>query len=378
MNDTRAQKMIRRRRALRRRRIVAAGLAAALLIALATVAVVTLYHRPQGAKKPPTSGKPAFTLTLDTSASADATVTPRSIPITGGKLSVDRLPFATAPGLRFIGWYTGPAGDTAAQLIDNTMLSQIATNTSTTLYARFETHPTGVDRSVHGLPILMYHDFYDPAKGEQADPAEKGNMLNLDSFAEQLDYLKKENYYFPSWEEVYAYVKGDIRLPDKSVVLTSDDGRPDVFDKAYPLLVQKQARMTSFVIGSMAVDNKLDLSKIDPRYLDIRSHTYGLHHRDSVAAGGRITHVDFATIAADVKEESAVVPQRFVMAYPYGQQDVDFNAATEAALQKLGFSLAVSTNKGLVYPGQDPMALHRRGVFEPTSLAQFKILLSAE
>ncbi|MCL2333048.1 MAG: polysaccharide deacetylase family protein, partial [Actinomycetia bacterium] len=374
---SRMQNRVRRRKGLKRQRITLIVIAAALLLAGVTGAGVRLWrssHRAPAVAtaarptKAPAKKAPVYAVTFDTSASSEASVTPRSIKIAGAKLPVTRLPFAVAPGLRFVGWFTGPATDTAATLIDNRMLSQIATDTNTTLYARFEPRPEGVDRSVPGLPILMYHDFYDPNKGEKADPDYNGNMLNLDSFARQLDYLKQENYYFPSWEEVYAYVKGEIRLPNKSVVLTSDDGRPDVFEKAYPLLKQKNALMTSFVTGDMALMNKLDLSQIDPQYLDLRSHTFGFHSRESVAAGGLIAHASFEEIKADADKESAIIPQRFVMAYPYGQKGVDFNDATENALQQLGFCLAVSTNKGLVYPGQNPMALHRRAIGEPISL----------
>ncbi len=363
-----------------RRRLAAAVVVLVALLAVGAVVAVKLHKQSVVSAPAPTkpvakTPPPTYVVTLDTSASTEASVTPRVIKLVDGKLPVTRLPFAVAPGLRFVGWFTGPASDGAATIIDNRMLSQIATDTDTTLYARFEPRPTGVDKSVPGLPILMYHDFYDPSKGETADPGYYGNMLNLDSFSEQLAYLKQENYYFPSWEEVYAYVLGEIRLPDKSVVLTSDDGRPDVFEKAYPLLKQNDALMTSFVIGDMAVMNKLDLSQIDPTWLDLRSHTFGLHQRESVAAGGRLGHASFAEIEADAEKESTVIPKRFVMAYPYGVKGVDFNDATEAALQKLGFSLAVSTDKGVVWPGQDPMALHRQAVGEPTSLRRFIALL---
>ena len=47
-------------------------------------------------------------------------------------------------------------------------------------------------------------------------------------------------------------------------------------------------------------------------------------------------------------------------------------------MKKLGFDLAVSTTHGLVYPGQDPLALHRQPVGEPTSLKRFIKLLEGK
>ena len=84
-----------------------------------------------------------------------------------------------------------------------------------------ETIQTSAESEIErGLPILMYHFFYDKNVSKGSD----SNWLEISIFEEQMKYLSENNYYFPSWEEVADYVDGKISLPAKSVVITADAG----------------------------------------------------------------------------------------------------------------------------------------------------------
>ena len=87
--------------------------------------------------------------------------------------------------------------------------------------------------SQEGLPVLMYHFFYDTSKGEKG---KDGNWIEISKFEEQIKYLAENNFYFPTWQEVEDFIDGKQELPEKSVVITVDDGDPSFFDLAVPII----------------------------------------------------------------------------------------------------------------------------------------------
>ena len=63
--------------------------------------------------------------------------------------------------------------------------------------------------------------------------------------------LPHENeFYFPSYEEVRAYLAGTHSLPAKSIVLTFDDGEAGFLSRGIELLEEYQVPATSFIIAS--------------------------------------------------------------------------------------------------------------------------------
>lgn len=72
-----------------------------------------------------------------------------------------------------------------------------------------------------GIPVMMYHYVYT----ETDKPKNVGTNHILDTDLEkQFKYLKQNNYYYPSYKELRAYIDGKIELPANSVILTFDDG----------------------------------------------------------------------------------------------------------------------------------------------------------
>jgi len=321
----------------------------------------------------PASPSPTYTLTLDVSENPQASVTPASLAVAADKQPV-KLPYASWEGKRFVGWFTGPADDKNATCIDNSTLDLIPKNANTTLYARFEKAPQGVDRKTPGLPVLMYHDFYDPDQGEKAGKNEPANHLNIKTFRTQLAWLKDNHYYFPDWNEVLAFVQGKIRLPAKSVVLTSDDGAPGFFRLAIPAVKQSQAYMTGFIIGSYAQSDKIDFSQYDPTYVAFGSHSYNLHVGNA-KGDGAITTATNDQITQDVEREAQVIGPNFVFCYPFGRTGRDYTMRVEKDLIADGYQLAFTVTQGRVYPGMNPMELPRLRVSEPCSAAAFHSLV---
>lgn len=72
----------------------------------------------------------------------------------------------------------------------------------------------------------MYHFFYDSSLGEKGTD---NNCLDISKFEEQLNYLKENDFFFPTFEEFLQYINNKIELPKNSVILTIDDGNPTFF-----------------------------------------------------------------------------------------------------------------------------------------------------
>lgn len=80
-----------------------------------------------------------------------------------------------------------------------------------------------------GIPVLMYHFFYDSSAGETG---KDNNFLEISKFEQQLNCLKENDFFFPTFEELSQFINGEIDLTKKSVILTIDDGSISFFNLA--------------------------------------------------------------------------------------------------------------------------------------------------
>ena len=218
-----------------------------------------------------------------------------------------------------------------------------------------------------GLPICMYHYVYD----ENDPPADLhrryGNYISLQALQEEVDWLKSEDYYFPTWKEVRDYVDGRLILPEKSIVMTFDDGEKKTLGKLVPFLEKNRIPVTSFIITSKKGETKV--KEYVSEYLIYESHTHDMHRGGGVKGHRGI----FPVIAeeeglADLKKSIEICGSRDAFAYPYG----DYNESSRNMLEKAGFLCAVTTQPGKVHPGDDPLLLQRQRMSQGQSLDAFK------
>lgn len=224
------------------------------------------------------------------------------------------------------------------------------------------------------LPVLMYHWVY-----TAMDPPESldGNYILDTDLEQQLSYLKDQDFYYPSFEEVRAFVDGTHTLPAKSVVVTFDDGEQGFLDHGIPLLEQYEVPATSFYICR---DDDSDdgspmrtLAYASP-FVRFQSHSYDLHKAGSsgIGRGGAIYD-----LSADELYEDALAAERILgdveaMAYPFGD---NCEAAWEA-LERAGVLCAFTVQNDRVTPGENPYALDRVRISGEYTLSGFKELVA--
>ena len=226
--------------------------------------------------------------------------------------------------------------------------------------------PQTKEGAERGLSVLMYHNVYDAD-----DPPEdvNANFCSKQALKKQLKYLVDEGYYFPTWEEVRAYIDGKVDLPEKSVVLTFDDGTKVFLKHGVPLLEKYDVRATAFIICSK---NGKELAKKNYEHITLQSHSYDMHRPGgNIGHGGVFTALSHDEALKDLKKSIKILGSSDAFAYPFG----DYTEECRDVVEEVGFLCAFTTEYGKVYPGDDPMLLPRMRVNGSPSVEEFKELL---
>ena len=225
------------------------------------------------------------------------------------------------------------------------------------------------EKNTSGIPVLMYHWFYDDTKGEKPGERNSHNFISKTNWEKQLKYLKDSEFYFPTWQELIDYIDGKIELPKRSVILTDDDCVEEFFDIALPLSQQYEVPITSFCITWKEYWKKF----VGQKYLEFESHTDDLHERKCKGSwDGAVMCTDYDTIYKDIKKSIEKVKNKYAFAYPFGH----YNDRTIEALKNNGIQLAFTIKDGKVKKGADKYKLPRVRISRGTSIETYKRLVN--
>ncbi len=183
-----------------------------------------------------------------------------------------------------------------------------------------------------GVPILCYHSISESKDNEL--------LLSPEKFKSQLKYLKDNGYTPITMDELYNFLKNNKSIPEKSVVITFDDGYRDNYTTAFPILKEFGFKATVYVISNF-VENDLYMTKAQIKEMsdwgiDIESHTD--NHEDL----SKLTLDQQYETMKKSKEQLETILSKKVdyIAYPFGKFNVNTRKVAEKAGYKLGFSLA--------------------------------------
>lgn len=232
---------------------------------------------------------------------------------------------------------------------------------------RVKNTATEEDHKANGLAICMYHYVYD-----EADPPDdlNSNYIEVHALEEELKYLVENDYFFPTWEEVRQYVEGDLLLPEKSVVLSFDDGAKSFLELGLPLFDKYEIPATSFLITSK--DGEKKVAEYQSDYVTFQSHSDNMHRAGgNIGHGGIFTAMSHDDAVADLKKSIEICGHGDAFAYPYGDYTDDCRKAVEDA----GFLCAVTTENRRAEVGDDPLLLPRVRMSQGQSLESFISLI---
>lgn len=252
---------------------------------------------------------------------------------------------------------------------DYTITYQAATAEGTYADATRTVHVVEDLDAAEDLPVLMYHWVY---TAMDVPDDLNGNFI-LDTDLEQhLQYLSSNDFYFPSYEEVRAFVDGVHTLPERSVVVTFDDGEQGFLDYGIPLLNEYEVPATSFLVCEDD-DAAYKVEAYASEYVRFQSHSFGMHKAGSSVGKGGILHaMSQQEIYDDALAAEAVLGDVEALAYPFG----DNNETAWAALEEAGILCAFTVQNDRVSPGENPYALDRVRISGEYTLDGFKSLVS--
>ena len=134
------------------------------------------------------------------------------------------------------------------------------------------------------IPVFMYHDIIMDEYYQ-----DKPDTISLSVFEKQLKYLKDNNYKTLTLDELYDWKVNNKSIPEKSVVLTFDDGFYSFHYLVEPLLEKYNMHASCFIIGDITKEITpeynpekygtigTDIINNHNEYTEYASHSYGLH-----------------------------------------------------------------------------------------------------
>jgi len=149
-----------------------------------------------------------------------------------------------------------------------------------------------------GVPVLLYH-------GILSKP--DSSNVSLDNFEKQMLALKKAGYQTVTIGDFIQFSKGQKSLPDKSFLLTFDDGRKDSYYPVNPILKALNYNAVIFLITDEVGSNGFYLSEkemnqmIKSGHWEFQSHGKADHGFIPIGPSGETGH--FLTNKSWLKEE---------------------------------------------------------------------------
>lgn len=188
------------------------------------------------------------------------------------------------------------------------------------------------------IPVLMYHSIE-----REVLPNGQLNELRVpkEAFREQMKYLKDNGFTTLTIEETYKFLATNEGVPEKSIVLTFDDGYVDNYTNAYPILKEFGFNATVFVITGVvdkdpAYMTSAQLKELEANGIEIHAHT--VNHE-------KLSELPYEKQLSTLKESKEFVERLLnkkadCIAYPYGM----FNDNTLKAAKEAGYTMGLTTN----------------------------------
>ncbi len=181
------------------------------------------------------------------------------------------------------------------------------------------------------IPVLNYHFFYDAGAGEICN---ENICLDTGVFRQHLNYLRDNNYKTLTIEEYRAWLYNEIELPEKSVLITIDDGALGTGkhngNKLIPILEEYNMHATLFLITGW-----WDINNYRSKNLDVESHTYDMHSTGPCGKAQMIC-ANHDELVNDLQKSISVTGSTKAFCFPF----YTFDEEAINAVREVGFQMA--------------------------------------
>ena len=234
------------------------------------------------------------------------------------------------------------------------------------------------------VAILCYHEVDKPGDAFAVTHSQ------LES---HLASMQREGYRFVSLDEYIAYAKGELTLPEKSVMITFDDGYRSFYTKVYPLLQKYKvpgmlAIVSSWTVGEEKPNDVRDLASWQELremeasgLVTVVSHSHALHKQQAInpqggrngVAGSHLyfqgryeTDAEYETrIGNDLNEVQRLFEENLghksrAMVWPYGI----YSEKSVALARQSGMEATFLLDGGVNPPGENSLYYARRMIID--------------
>lgn len=194
------------------------------------------------------------------------------------------------------------------------------------------------------ISVICYHNIGTKEEIERLPSERKKIFVEKTVFKHQMKWLKLLGYKTLTLDEFYDWKTGKIELPQKSILITFDDGRLNVYKHAMPILKKYNLKATIFTIGSKVNDlqeisqymSKDIINSCKKEYpnIEFACHSYDLHKKGSVASK------NVEELKEDLDNYQKVMGKTKYFAYPFGDYTENMITALKEKKYKLAFIYA--------------------------------------
>lgn len=235
------------------------------------------------------------------------------------------------------------------------------------------------------IPVLAYHKLV-------PEGTERNSGLEIDAgkFEKQMKWLSDKGYKTLTLDEFYQWHAGMKELPEKSVLITFDDGYYSMYYLVYPILKKYDQAATVFCIGRhigettdefdyednvqdhyMGKDKIEEIKKDYPKF-EIQSHTFKMHDKtdDGEKPAEVFTHDQ---IVKDCKKMEPYGCE--YLAYPWGT----YSETMQEALKDSGYKMAFAYDPFYyALRSDDSYAVNRIKIGGGISMRDFKKIVKGK
>ncbi len=193
------------------------------------------------------------------------------------------------------------------------------------------------------IPVISYH---------RVSASGKTNAMTVSeqAFKAQMNYLKENGYSVISIDEFMDFLDFKIQVPQKSVLITFDDGWRSTYDIAYPILKSLNFPATLFVytdlVGTQKALSWSQIQKLSKNGFSIQAHSKT--HRNLVEMKKGESFSDYYSALVNELASSKEMIERKVgkqcnyFAYTYGA----YTNLVISLLKKHEYRGAFTVNRG--------------------------------
>lgn len=230
-----------------------------------------------------------------------------------------------------------------------------------------------IEMSSGNIPILTYHSLDESRSVISTSPV---------TFKKQMEYLWKNGYQALSLSEAVSFIHLKKAFPEKTFVITFDDGYQNACTEAFPVLKQYGFKGTVFLVTdycgkynnwpghSRRIERRPLLSWSEIKEMQQSGMEFGAH---------TLTHPDLTRLTIQQAEQEILQSKDRiqdhlgmgvqVFAYPYGKYDAKIKE-----IVRRHFRGACSSKLGTVEQDCDPYALRRVDMYYLSKTMLFRAL----